>query len=46
MNKWICSTDQSHVFNEPTADLFCPKCPVYTVVLMRLENFFFLQIAP
>lgn len=36
--QWICSTDESHVFNQPTADLFCSKCPSYTGVLMEMES--------
>ena len=38
MKKWICSTDESHVFNEPTSDLFCPHCRNYGGILMAKES--------
>jgi hypothetical protein len=36
--KWICSTDDSHVFDQPTGDLFCSKCPPYSGVLIEKEE--------
>ena len=36
--QWICSTNNSHVFNQPTTDLFCSKCPPYTGVLMEMDT--------
>jgi len=32
---WICSKNDSHIFNEPSNDLFCPKSKSYEVVLME-----------
>jgi hypothetical protein len=36
--QWVCSTDENHVFSQPTADLFCSKCPAYTGVLMEIDT--------
>ena len=36
--QWICSTDESHIFNEPTSDLFCPHCRNYGGILMPKES--------
>lgn len=36
--KWVCSTESSHVFDQPTGDLFCPKCPPYSGILMEVNS--------
>ncbi|QNF34718.1 VWA domain-containing protein [Adhaeribacter swui] len=31
--KWVCLTNEAHVFDEPAADGFCPLCPPYEGIL-------------
>jgi hypothetical protein len=35
VKKWVCRTDETHVFDEPTDDFFCSKCPPYESILVE-----------
>lgn len=35
---WVCQTDNSHVFDEPTADYYCPICPPLEGILLEREG--------
>jgi hypothetical protein len=37
VKKWVCLTDETHVFDEPTDDFFCSICPPYESILVEKE---------
>ncbi len=38
MAQWICSSNSSHIFNNASADMFCPTCPPFSGVLMEFDG--------
>jgi len=38
MSKWICSLDKTHVFEIPTDDFYCPKCPPFEAILIESDD--------
>jgi hypothetical protein len=38
MKKYICQTDTTHVFDQPTQDGYCPKCPYLEGILVEKET--------
>jgi hypothetical protein len=37
MKKYVCQTDSTHVFDQPTQDGYCPKCPYLEGILVEQE---------
>lgn len=35
---WVCQTNPSHTFNEPTEDYYCPLCPALEGILLEVEG--------
>lgn len=37
VKKWVCQTDRTHIFDEPTQDGYCTKCPYLEGILVEEE---------